>query len=227
MAQVGTAAAALIEPGLRLGLGSGRTVAAFLRALAPRVAAGLRVRGVCTSVATERLAREIGVEVLEDERGPLDLDVDGADELDRGLRCLKGGGGALLREKVVAANSRRLWILATADKRVERLGTTRALPVEVLPFGWEWTAARLRRLGLDPTRRGGAAPVRTDNGNLILDCRIAGGVADPDELDRELQGVAGVLGHGLFLHLATAALVTDGVRVETWGDLSAPRPGMG
>ncbi|HVA21870.1 MAG TPA: ribose-5-phosphate isomerase RpiA [Candidatus Micrarchaeia archaeon] len=224
---MGAAAAARIEPDLRLGLGSGRTVGCFLHALAPRIAAGLRVRAVCTSVATEQLARAVGVEILSGESGPLDLDVDGADELDDALRCLKGGGGALLREKVVAASSRRLWILVTAEKRVARLGTTFALPVEVLPFGWEWTQERVRGLGLEPTRRGGADPVATDNGNFLLDCRVPGGVTDPARLDRELHAIPGVIEHGLFLGLATAALVARGDGVEQIGDLKAVRPGSG
>ncbi|HUY96879.1 MAG TPA: ribose-5-phosphate isomerase RpiA [Verrucomicrobiae bacterium] len=223
MTQVGAAAAALIPPGICLGIGSGRTVASFLGALAPRIAAGLGVAGVCASLASEELARQAGVEVIDGVRTPLDLDIDGADEIDSELGCLKGGGGALLREKVIAVNSRRLWILVTSDKRVARLGSARPLPVEVLPFGWEWTAERLRDLGLEPARRGGEHPLRTDNGNFVLDCTSVGGLPDPAGLDRSLSGVPGVVGHGLFLKLATAALVADGEQVTRLGDLDARR----
>ncbi len=223
-ARVGAVAAGRIPIGARLGIGSGRTVNAFLLALAPRIAAGLAVEAVCASVATERLARSVGVGILAGDAGPLELDIDGADELDDRLRCLKGGGGALLREKVVAANSRRLWILADRAKRVRRLGTRTPLPVEVLPFGWEWTRERLRALGLSVERRGGDVPVRTDNENYLLDCRLAGGLDDPEGLGGRLAAIPGVLEHGLFLGLATAALVAEADQVVVLGDLDASRP---
>ncbi|HUY60647.1 MAG TPA: ribose-5-phosphate isomerase RpiA [Candidatus Dormibacteraeota bacterium] len=222
--QVGAAAAARIEAGMRLGIGTGRAVAAFLLALQPRIAAGLRVEGVATSIASEQLARAAGVALLDDGwTGPLDLDVDGADELGPQLACLKGGGGALLREKVVAQASGRFWVIAEAGKRVDRLGTSRALPVEVLPFGWAATAQRLTDLGADVVRRGDPRPTRTDNGNFILDCAFPGGLHDPERLAASLDQTPGVLGHGLFLGLATAAFLSDGRTVELCGDPRAER----
>ncbi len=222
--QTGAAAAARIEAGMRLGIGTGRAVAAFLRALQPRIAAGLRIEGVATSIASAQLAREAGVTLLgHGWTGPLDLDVDGTDELGPRLACLKGGGGALLREKVVARASRRFWVIAEAGKRVDRLGTTRALPVEVLPFGWAATAQHLARLGAEVVRRGHPRPLRTDNGNFILDCAFPDGLADPEPLAAALDQTPGVLGHGLFLQLATAAFLSDGRTVELVGDPQAQR----
>ncbi|MGH7665923.1 MAG: ribose-5-phosphate isomerase RpiA [Candidatus Dormibacteria bacterium] len=223
---VASRAAALIQPGMRLGLGSGRMATAFVEALRPRVDAGLRVSGLCTSRATEDLAREVGIGLLDSSEGELDLDVDGADEYDESLNLLKGGGGALLREKVVAQRSRRFWVLADASKRVHRLGSSRALPIEVLSYDWSGTAALCEsRLGGRAERRPpGAEPFISDNGNFVLDLHLPRGLDEPKSAAGQLAGIAGVLGHGLFLGLATAVMVVEDGEVKVLGDLERHRP---
>lgn len=200
---------------------------AFIDALRPRIESGLRVQGLCTSLETERRARAAGILILEGSERGLDLDVDGTDEYDRGLNLLKGGGGALLREKVVAERSRRFWVLADSSKEVLRLGWAHPVPVEVLPFDWEGTAARCgAQLDCRWQLRGGApAPFITDNGNYILDLHFEGGLADPERAGQELIALAGVLGHGLFLGLTTAVLVFNQGQVQVLGDLGDEGPG--
>ena len=224
IAQVGAYAAALIKPGMRLGLGTGRTTSAFLEALRPHLNRDIQVTAVCTSAATEAHARSMGIEVLSSTAVPLDLDIDGADEIDPSLDLIKGGGGAMVREKVVAERSQRFWVIADAGKLVERLGEQRAVPLEVLPFDWEGTAARVEHLaGCHPQRRGGTQPFVTDNGNFVLDLPYRVRQLDPEELARALDVVPGVFGHGLFLKTATAALVSDGHTVRVLGDLDKQR----
>jgi ribose 5-phosphate isomerase A len=211
----GEAAAQLVEDGMTLGLGTGSTVAFFLDALAGR---GLEVAGVPTSEQTARRCDELGIALLEPyEIDTLDLCVDGADELTRDLQLTKGGGGALLREKVVAAMSQRMVVVATEDKLVDRLGDSFALPVEVVPFALVPVARELETLGFEVQARDEGA-YRTDNGNAILDCRMAGGIDDPDALDIALSIVPGIAETGLFIDLATEALLgrDDGtvVRLE-------------
>jgi len=222
---VGAHAAGLVLPGMRLGLGSGRMATGFIRQLRPRIASGLQVQGLCTSRATEALAREAGVGLLSSSRGGLDLDVDGADEFDSSLSLLKGGGGALLREKVVAERSRRFWFLADASKRVARLGSEHPVPVEVLRYDWEGTAARCEtRLGCRAQLRlREDHPVISDNGNFLLDLDFPGGLADPQAVAAGLSAIAGVLGHGLFLGQATAGLIFDSGGVQLLGDLDFDR----
>ncbi len=221
-------AAAQILPGMRLGLGSGRMASALVRALGARVREGLQVEALCTSRRTEALAREAGVRVIGASAGQLDLDLDGADQFDRSLNLLKGGGGALLREKVVARASRRFWVLADPGKRVARLARDRALPVEVLPFDWLGTAALCRaELGCQTQlRSAGEQPWITDNGNYILDLEFRD-PPPPSRVAARLEALPGVLGHGLFLALATAALLSDGERLQILGDLEATRPAAG
>lgn len=200
----GVAAAQLVEDGMRLGLGTGSTVAYFLDALAERE---LTVSGVATSSATEARCRELGIPLLDaDVVDALDLCVDGADELDHELNLTKGGGGALLREKVVATLSRRMVVIATPDKLVERLGASFPLPVEVVPFAIGPVTRRLERLGFEVTRRDDG-DFRTDNGNAILDARLAGGIEDAVVMDVTLSMVPGVAENGLFIDLATRALL--------------------
>jgi ribose 5-phosphate isomerase A len=201
----------LVAPGMTLGLGTGTTAHYFIEGLS-----GMRVAAVATSVASEALAREAGVEVLDNFAGTLDLAVDGADEIDPALRLIKGHGGALFREKMVAAAARRFVVIADRSKLVDRIGRT-YLPVEVAPFLWRRTAARL---GAPWTLRGGeAAPFRTDNGNLVLDLTFAGGIADPERTAAELKAVTGVLEHGLFLGLTSAAIVASPSGIEVLGTL--------
>lgn len=210
--QVGQAVARFVEDGMTLGLGTGSTAAHALHALSARISAeGLRVRGVPTSFATERLARELGVPLVTlDEAPELDLAFDGADEVDDALRLVKGRGAAHTREKVVASVARRFVVLVDADKRVERLGTRAPVPVEVLPMAMSVVERRLRRLGARPVLRMGKAkdgPVVTDQGFWILDAHFDGGVDDPEALAAALDAQPGVLDHGLFLGLATDVLV--------------------
>jgi ribose 5-phosphate isomerase A len=224
VAQVGAYTAALIKPGMRLGLGTGRTTSAFLEALRPRLAADLPITAVCTSTATEEHARSMGIEVVTSTRIPLDLDIDGADEIDPELDLIKGGGGAMVREKVVAERSRRFWVIADAGKLVGQLGEQRPVPLEVLPFDWEGTALRVERLaGCRPQRRGDRQPFVTDNGNFVLDLPYRVRRLDPFALAAALDKIPGVFGHGLFLRTATAALVSDGHSVTLIGDLERQR----
>ncbi len=204
----GRAAAELVEDGMRLGLGTASTVDRFLVALAAR---GLDVAGVPTSRATEQRCAELGIRLLDpaDVAGRLDLVVDGADELTSDLVLTKGGGGALLREKVVAAMGTRFAVIATVDKLVERLGDTFAVPVEVVPFALHPVRRELESEGLEVTLRGEATgvPVLTDNGNVILDARLAGGLDDPEQVDVWLTMLPGVVTSGIFTDLASEALL--------------------
>ena len=225
----GEAAAALVNDGMRLGLGTGSTTAFAIEALGRRIRdEGLRVAGVPTSFAAERLARQHGVPLLTiDDLGldtlaldvpALDLALDGADEVDPDLNLVKGRGGAHVREKVVASLAARFVVLADASKRVERLGTTMPVPVEVLPMAAAAVARSLRGLGAEPLLRMALAkdgPVVTDQGLWILDARFPDGIAEARTLSDDIDTLPGVLGHGLFLGLATDVLVghTDG-RVE-------------
>jgi ribose 5-phosphate isomerase A len=194
-----------------IGLGSGRAARAFVRALGERVRAGtVRVRGVPTSEETASLAKEVGVPLVTlAEAGVLDVTVDGADEVDSNLDLIKGYGRALVREKIVAASSRKLIILVGEEKLVPRLGSRGRLPVEVVPFGLPLCERRLRELGYDPVpyRKDGVL-VLTDNGNHILDCRIDP-VADANRLEMDIHVIPGVVGTGLFLGMADTVLVGD------------------
>ena len=189
----------------------------FLEGLAERIRAeGLEVRGVPTSTATERLCEELAIPLVDLEQvEALDLTVDGADEIDAAFRMIKGGGGALLREKVVASISRRVAIVVDRGKVVERLGRSFDLPVEVVPFAVPVVRRAVERLGGRPTLRGGA-DFRTDNGNSILDVAFEDGIADPEELEQQLCTTPGVVECGLFIGLADLRLVggEDG-QVET------------
>ncbi|WP_043359269.1 ribose-5-phosphate isomerase RpiA [Belnapia sp. F-4-1] len=207
--RVAEAAAALVESGMLLGLGSGSTAEMVVEMLAARQAAGLRIAGgVPTSERTAALARRLGLPLAELDERPLDLAIDGADEVEQGsFALLKGRGGALLREKVVATASRRLLIVVDEGKLVPCLGRG-VLPVELVEFGRRATLARLAALGLTPTLRQGAdgTPFRSDGGHLIADC-ATGPIADAMALDRALHAIPGVVETGLFLGLAPQVLV--------------------
>ena len=218
----GEAAAVLVEGGMTVGLGTGSTAAFFVKALGRRIREeGLAVRGVATSTATESLAREVGVPVIDlgQVSGLIDLTVDGADEVGPGLALIKGGGAALLREKLVWSASRRCVAIADAGKVVARLGAF-DLPVEVAAFGHASTAERiaavLREGGWHAAprlRERGGAPVVTDNGGVIYDLPL-GAIDDPVGLGWALKALTGVVEHGLFTGLAAEALIghDDGVR---------------
>lgn len=208
-----------VQEGDVVGLGTGRAAAAFVEALGLRVRDGLPVRGVPTSRATEEQARRLGIPLVGLEAvDAIDVTVDGADEVDPRLDLIKGYGGALVREKVVAAASRRLVILVGPEKLVPVLGARGRLPVEVLPFALPFCRERLRALGCDGAPRDAdGSPFVTDNGNRILDCKIAP-IEDPAALDAAIRAVPGVVGTGLFVGMASAVLVegeTDArLRVE-------------
>jgi len=213
VAAVAARAAELVADGDRVGLGSGRAALAFLARLGDRVRDGLRVAGVPTSAATAAAAREHGVPLvaLEDAL-PLDLTVDGADEVAPNLDLVKGWGGALVRERIVAAASRRQVLLVGPEKRVERLGERGPVAVEVTPFGIGLVERRVRALGLLPALRLDASgrPFVTDNGNLTLECALPAPLADARAaraLERDLRAIAGVIDTGLFLGTAACVLV--------------------
>jgi ribose 5-phosphate isomerase A len=198
-------AVALVQPGMKLGLGTGSTAAWFVRLLGERAASeDLRLTCVATSEATARLAAACGLAVVPlDEVMRLDLTVDGADEVDGEMRLIKGGGAALLREKIVAAASDRMVVIADEGKRVPVLGAF-PLPVEVVRFGWESTRAAVRRVLL--VRMKGSAPLITDEGHHILDLHL-GRIGNPAALSAALLAVPGVVEHGLFLGMAERAIL--------------------
>jgi ribose 5-phosphate isomerase A len=200
-----------IVDGDAVGLGSGRASTEFIKLLGARARAGLRVRGVPTSRASERLAQELGIPLVPLGEGmPLAVTVDGADEVDPHLDLIKGYGRALVREKVVAAASRRLVILVGPGKEVPILGSRGKLPVEVLPFALPLCLRRLGDLGCNPVPyEEGSRLFVTDNGNHILDCAVAP-ILDPPAFEAHLRSVPGVVGTGLFLGMADTVLVGDG-----------------
>ena len=218
-------AALLVEDGAKVGLGSGRAASAFIAALGALVERGFSVAGVPTSEPSARLARSFGIPLIEiDEHLELDLTVDGADEVAPNLDLVKGRGAAFVRERIVAAASRRQVILVGADKLVPTLCARAGFPVEVIPLGRGLVMRRLRAIGLGPSERldaEGAAPLVSVNGNLIFDCAVAaplpdGGVAR--SLDAAVRAIPGVVDTGLFLGTADRVLVghADG-RVEVLG----------
>jgi ribose 5-phosphate isomerase A len=199
-----------IMDGSAVGLGSGRAATAFTKLLGARVQAGLQVRVVPTSQATANLATELSLPLVSlDEAMPLDVAVDGADEVDPELNLIKGYGRALVREKIVAAASRKLVILVGSEKVVPVLGTRGKLPVEVVPFGLPVCRRRLADLGCNPIPYlvDGRLFV-TDNGNHILDCEISR-LAQPAKFEGDIRAIPGVVGTGLFLGMADTVLIGD------------------
>jgi ribose 5-phosphate isomerase A len=208
--EAGEAAADYVEDGMAVGLGTGSTVHYTLLALGRRIQVeGLEIVGVPTSVRTERTSRDVGIPLGEiDELGSLDLTIDGADEVDPHLNLIKGLGGALVREKIVAVHSKKLIIVVDEGKLVDQLGTRAPLPVEVFPMGHRRLASTLAELGCTPALRMAEddKPFVSDNGNHIYDCRF-GAIHKPHELERELNNVVGVVENGLFLDLTSHAVV--------------------
>jgi ribose 5-phosphate isomerase A len=215
---------AWVAAGQTIGLGSGSSAAHAIRLLGRRVREGLAIQGVATSEATRRLAEAEGIPLVPLEQVTrLDLTIDGADEIDPQLRLIKGGGGALLHEKIVASVSDRVVIIADSSKRVARLGRF-PLPVEVVPRAWRLLVEQLQALGCTPAlrhRAGGGEVYLTEEGNAILDCAF-GAIADPPRLAQELAMMPGVVEHGLFLDLADVVIVGRGTAVEVL--TAAPRP---
>jgi len=214
-----------VRPGMKLGLGTGSTAAKFVELLAKQVAGGLRIVGVPTSEATRVLAERLGVPLTTlDEHCELDLTIDGADEIDGALRLIKGGGGALLREKIVAMASNRMVVIADHSKRVERLGSF-PLPVEIVQFGAKATLRMIEDAADDVGCAGSMRLRRTesgenflsDGGNFIVDCAF-GPIMDPESLGDVLEMIPGVVEHGLFIGIADTAILAgpEGVQlIET------------
>jgi len=211
-----------VEDGMILGLGTGSTAAFVVEGLARRVGAGLRVVGIPTSERTAVQARRLGIPIATfAEYQSLDLTIDGADEVELGtLNLIKGLGGALLREKIVAAASRRLVIVVDQEKLVDRLGAHTPVPVEVAQFGWQATAVALAKLGCVPERRyrTDEQPYVTDGGNYILDCRF-GPMADPAAIEARIAMTVGAVESGLFVRRSSIVVAASSTGVEV---LSAP-----
>lgn len=209
----GRRAAEFVTPGSTVGLGTGSTVLYTLQRLGERIGSeGLEIRGVPTSLDTERKARELGIPLVGlDEVSSIDLTIDGADEIDGDFDMIKGGGGALLREKVVASISEREVIVVGRAKVVERLGLGFLLPVEVVPFARPVVSRALAKLGAQPTLRlaDAGVPTVTDNGNHILDCRYPKGIPDAAALEGAIGRIPGVVESGLFVGLAHAVVIGD------------------
>jgi ribose 5-phosphate isomerase A len=220
----GEAALRWVRTGMRLGLGSGTTSHCFIEALGERVQSGqLSVEGIATSRDSEQLARQSGITLITPRQGlVLDLDVDGADEIAPDLSLIKGGGGALLREKVVARASRYFLVLADASKQVQKLGAF-PLPVEVVPFTLPWVMDAIIKIGGSPVLRMRAGSTEeaylTDQRNYILDCKF-GVIEFPADLAARLEKIPGLVEHGLFLECANAALIARG------SDLVVLRPNV-
>jgi ribose 5-phosphate isomerase A len=215
------AALAYVEDGMRLGIGTGSTAEEFVRLLAEKVHDGLRVKGVPTSERTARLCLELGISLMSlDELPELDLTIDGADEVDYRLNLVKGGGGALLREKIVAAASKRVIVIADESKVVETLGAF-PLPIEINPFGQistriaiEKVAARHNLAGSLSLRKSGDDIFTTDGGHYILDASF-GRIPDAEALSAELNFIPGVVEHGLFIHMASLAIIAGPAGART------------
>jgi ribose 5-phosphate isomerase A len=196
----------LVSDGMLIGLGSGSTAAFFVDGLARLVASGMKVRAVPSSRATAELAASLGIQIVTELVGEIDLTVDGADEVDPSLNLIKGRGGALFREKLVATASKRFVVVVDESKLVKNLGVG-VLPVEVLPFLWRSTAERIASLGVSLVVRGGEeTPYVTDNGNLILDLTVEGGIKDPAGFGVELKKLTGVVEHGLFVAMTDTVI---------------------
>ena len=204
-----------VEDGMSLGIGTGTTSAFFIRGLGERVKQGLRVRGIATSSGSEQLARSLSIPITNFEECPeLDLTVDGADEVGPGLALIKGGGGALLREKIVESASRRFIVVADSTKLVHTLGQF-PLPVEVIKMALPNVTRKLESLGLNPKLRHhpDGSVYLTDEDNVLLDC-ACGAIPDPAKTAADIRSIIGVVEHGLFLNMASLALIAgeDGVR---------------
>jgi ribose 5-phosphate isomerase A len=203
-----------VKDGHVVGLGTGSTAAYFIKLLGEEVKNGLRVRGIPTSIRSRELALSLGIPLITlDDCQEIDVTVDGADEVDPQLRLIKGGGGALLREKIVASATRQMIVVADASKQVQRLGKF-PLPVEVIRFAQRLAAKRISAMGAEVQQRRDTAgnAYLTDENNHILDCRF-GEIRDPDRLARELSEMPGVVEHGLFIGMASLALFARGSEI--------------
>lgn len=219
-------AAGFVVPGMRLGLGTGSTVRHFVDILAERLGEGTLtdIVGVATSSATAAQASHLGVPLATlDQQPQLDLTVDGADEISAGLDLIKGHGGALLWEKLVACCSTRLVIIADESKLVHRLGAMVALPVEVVPFGWSTHLRFIEELGARPVLRTvGSEPFVTDGGHYLIDCHFAGGMGDPAGVGSALKARVGIVETGLFIAMADTVIVAGEGGVRTYDHSALP-----
>jgi ribose 5-phosphate isomerase A len=208
-------AAEMVQDGMLVGLGSGSTSTLMVRALAERARGGLGFIGVPTSEAIANLATSLGLQIASiDDQPRLDLTIDGADEVDPQLNLVKGLGGALLREKIVASAASRFAIIVDERKLVQRLGTRSPIPVEIVPFGWRRTSIEIEALGARPERRVlDGQPYVTDGGHYIVDCHV-GPLEDPARLAASIKALTGVVEHGLFLSMATTVIVGYAERVD-------------
>lgn len=204
-----------VSSGQIIGLGTGSTAKFAIEGLARRVREGLSIKGVPTSIATERMARDLGIPLVDlNEAGVIDVTLDGADEVDSSFNMIKGGGGALTREKLVARASTKRIMLVDESKLVDRLGQTRPVPVEVLPFAWTLSARMLSDLSCIPNlRKQGGTPFVTDNGNHILDCEF-GPIEDAAALETRIKLLPGVIESGLFIGIADTLIIGFDDRVE-------------
>ncbi len=208
-------ALAFVKDGDVVGLGTGRAASAFVRVLGARVQAGFRIRGISTSHGTTALAQELGIPLTTvDAVENVDIAVDGADEVDPDRNLIKGYGGALVREKIVAAAARKFIVLVGAEKLVSVLGARGRLPVEVVPFGMATCCRHLRALSCDPIpRRTDFGAFRSDNGNAIIDCRISP-ITALAQFEQDLLSIPGVVDTGLFVGMDPTVLVQDGETVK-------------
>ncbi len=203
----GEKAAALVQPGMLVGLGTGSTAYWAIEKLGEMVKGGLNIRAVATSLASEKQAKELGIPITSfSEIQQLDIDIDGADEVSYDLQIIKGGGGALLREKIVAMASRKKIIVADERKYVKTLGKF-PLPIEIIPFGWELVFRAVQSLKGGPTLRTKEdKPYITDNGNYILDCAF-GAIENPEQLHHQLKTITGVVETGLFINMKPTVII--------------------
>lgn len=213
--RAGERAAEFVKDGQLVGLGTGSTTKFAIEKIGQMVQSGLNIKGVPTSKATERLARELGIPLLDlNEVIKLDIAIDGADEVDPYFNMIKGGGGALTREKLVALSAPERIIVVDDTKLVEQLGQTRMLPVEVLPFAWGLSARLLAETGCSAhLRKDGEKAFETDNGNYILDCQY-GPIEDAVALEKRIKLLPGVVECGLFISIADALVIAFDDRVE-------------
>ena len=215
--QAGEYAADFVQSGMIVGLGSGSTAIFATRRIAQRIHSGelSDIVAIPTSLATEAAAIQLGIPLTTLAEHPrIDITIDGADEVDPAFNLIKGGGGAHLREKIVAQATTRLIIVVDDSKLVDQLGTAWAVPVEVIPFGWQSQAAYLESLGATPTlRMHGDLPYQTDQGNIILDSKF-GKIADPSALDLTLNARAGIVEHGLFINMTRDVVVAGATGIR-------------
>ena len=212
----GEKAVEYMKDGMVVGLGTGSTVFYAIKKISEGVKNGLDIIGIPTSVETEKLAKQIGIQLSTLEEHPvIDVTIDGADEIDKKLNLIKGMGGALLREKIVASASKKEIIIADDSKLVDMLGTKSPLPVEIARFGWSYAAKKISELGCNVgLRKKNGEVCITDNGNYILDCKFHQ-IDKPKEMEQKINLIPGVLENGLFIGLADVAVVAgeDGVRI--------------